>query len=349
MNVWSLRGLAEGAIHTMANKSAIYKEILKEYDEMRMNALHRRNSRRNEVYSRIPHIEEIDEELSSLGIGLTKIVLSEPQKAQEMAEKLYIKQKELKKEKEDILSTNKIPVDYLDVQYICQNCGDTGYVNNEKCFCFNQKLVDVLYNKSSLKQIIKEENFSKFSFDYYSDELENGEQFTSRDVMKKNYSQCLSFARGFPDKKGNFFLYGQTGVGKTFMCNCIAKEILDKGINVMYVTAAELFRELEKERFNTNEESDGEDYLEDILIVDLLIIDDLGTEFSTTFTTSQLYSIINTRLVAELSTVISTNLSIKDFSEKYSDRITSRIMGSFSTLRFVGKDIRPKVKFKKNL
>ena len=334
----------------MANKSAIYKEILKEYDEMRMDALHRRAHRRNEVYARIPRIEKIDEEMSSLGIGLTKIVLFEPKRAREMAEELHLRQKALKEEKETILSANKIPLDYLDTQYICQNCEDTGYVKNEKCFCFNQKLVDVLYNKSTLKQIIKEENFTKFDFDYYSEELEDGERFSAREIMKKNYNQCVLFAREFPNKKGGFFLYGQTGVGKTFTCNCIAKEILDKGINVMYVTAAELFRELEKERFSTNDDSnEDKDYLEDILAVELLIIDDLGTEFSTAFTTSQLYSIINTRLVAELSTVISTNLSIKDFSEKYSERITSRIMGSFSTLRFVGTDIRPKVKFKKNL
>ncbi len=333
----------------MANRSAIYKEILKNYDAVQTEAAAKRNQRRLELYERFPRIEEIDNTLSMLGIEVTKAVLSSPQNAAKALEELKEKQKKLKEEKEDILSNNKLPLDFLEIQHNCKKCKDTGYISNERCSCFNQKIVDSVYNKSNIKQIIKDENFENFSMDFYSPTIAEGGIISPRENMQRILSHCLSFTRNFEKRKENLFIYGKTGLGKTFICNCMAKELLDRGVTVMYVTAPQLFMQIEKERFNKDEEDESrEGYLEDVLSVELLIIDDLGTEFDTIFTTSQLFNIINTRVINNLPMIISTNMEIKDLSEKYSDRITSRLMGDFTTLKFIGDDIRAIKKFKRS-
>lgn len=333
----------------MSSRSAIYKDILKRYDQMQLEALFKRNQRRRELYLSFPRLEEIDTELSMLGLSVTKAVLEAPDKIEEMTAGLKIKQEKLNDEKQKILTDSGFPKTYLDIQYSCDKCNDSGYVNNEPCFCFTQKLIDAVYNKSKLTNILKDENFDNFEIEYYSKDVSEGEFLSPRENMQRNLSECINFTRSFKTKKDNLFLYGKTGLGKTYICNCIAKDLLDKGITVMYVTAPQLFREIEKERFGKDEDADDkDDYLDNILSVELLVIDDLGTEFGTVFTASQLYHIISTRLINKLPIIISTNLEIKDLSEKYSDRITSRLMGDFTTLKFIGEDIRAMKKFKKS-
>lgn len=331
----------------MPSKSALYKEILRYYDDVRTAATAKLKQKRMELYSRVPRIEEIDNEISMTGVTMAKTVLNTPTDAVDIALSLKESLKKLTAEKEALLKQNGLPSNYLEIEYQCPICKDTGFVGDCRCVCFSQRLVDLAYNSSNIKAVVKQENFDSFDLRYYSPNKENGEEISPRENIQRILSTCLKFTKGFGKDFDNLLLYGSPGLGKTFLCNCIARELLDKGITVMYVTASQLFKAIEKERFSRSEDEEPSDYLEDVLGVDLLIIDDLGTEFTTVFTAGELFNIINTRLLNKKPVIISTNLPIKELSEKYSDRLTSRLMGGFTTLNFFGEDIRILKKFRK--
>ncbi|HCT64013.1 MAG TPA: DNA replication protein DnaC [Lachnospiraceae bacterium] len=331
----------------MPSKSALYKEIIRYYDEVRTASAARLREKRMELYSKLPRIEEIDNEISMAGITMAKAVLNTPSDAVEIANSLKESLAKLTAEKEGLLQENGLSANYLEMEYQCPICKDTGFVGDSRCTCFSQRLVDLAYNSSNIKAIVKQENFDSFDLSYYSPSKETGEEISPRENIQRILSACLKFTKSFGKTFDNLLLYGSPGLGKTFLCNCIARELLDRGITVMYVTASQLFKAIEKERFNRSDEEDCGDYLEDVLGVDLLIIDDLGTEFTTVFTVGELFNIINTRFLNKKPVIISTNLALKDLSEKYSDRLTSRLMGGCITLKFFGEDIRILKKFRK--
>ena len=200
-----------------------------------------------------------------------------------------------------------------------------------------------MYTDSNIRSILATENFSKFSFRYYSDDyIDETIGLSPLTNMQKVVAGCKSFIRHFDKKRDNLLLLGNTGVGKTFLANCIARELLDKGHTVIYLTSFRLFDILEKYKFGKDEDSTYEaaNQFEYILDCDLLIIDDLGTELNNAFTNSQLYLIINERLLRHKSTVISTNLSLNNINTSYGERIFSRIVSSYQVHRIVGEDIR---------
>ena len=209
--------------------------------------------------------------------------------------------------------------------------------------CFKQAIADLIYEGSNIKSILERENFSKFSFKYYSDDyIDESIGLSPLSNMQKIVASCKSFIRHFDKKRENLLLLGNTGVGKTFLANCIAKELLDRGYTVIYLTAFRLFDILEKYKFGKEAENTlaAANQFEYILDCDMLIIDDLGTELSNSFTTSQLYLIINERLLRQKSTLISTNLSLDNLNNNYSERIYSRIISNYCIRRIVGEDIR---------
>jgi DNA replication protein DnaC len=229
------------------------------------------------------------------------------------------------------------------MRYHCNRCKDTGFIGNDKCNCFKQSIADVIYAGSNIKSVLEHENFSTFSFEYYSDDsIDETTGLSPLSNMQKIVAGCKSFIRHFNKKNDNILFLGNTGVGKTFLVNCIAKELLDRGYTVIYLTAFRLFDILEKHKFGKEEESTYEaaNQFEYILDSDLLIIDDLGTEMNNSFTTSQLYLIINERLLKQKSTIISTNLSLDNLNTNYSERIYSRIISNYSIRRIIGEDIR---------
>ena len=216
------------------------------------------------------------------------------------------------------------------MQYTCPDCKDTGYVGQKKCHCFRQKEIELLYSSSRLQSVLEKENFSTLSYDVYDE--------TQRTSMPPIIRTCQEYALNFRKDGKSMLFYGSVGTGKTFLSNCIAKELLDKGFSVIYFTSFQLF-ELLSGAISGGSENFRQAY-EPLLESDLLILDDMGTELSNTFTVSKLFQILNERMLAGKSTIISTNLSLQDFRDIYSERVFSRITSSYILLKFTGSDIR---------
>ncbi|MBR4935260.1 MAG: ATP-binding protein [Anaerotignum sp.] len=327
----------------MATKTQIYKEVLREYDALRTQKAAELRERREAIYMRVPRLEEIERELSLLGVSTAKLVLMQPESREAALAQLQEQQEALRAERMEIMASNNLSPSLLKMEYVCKICQDTGYVENEQCTCMKHKLMDRLYDQSNVRDVIKVENFDTFDLRLFSDEVVAAEGISPRENAKRNLKMAMAFAEYFSGD--NLLLYGGAGRGKTFLCNCIAKDVLERGKTVLYLTAGQLFKQLEEIRFHRDEEEETLDWDAELLGADLLIIDDLGTEFSTVFTTSELFRIINDRKLRKKPVVISTNLDYKALMDQYSDRLMSRIIGDFVTLKFFGDDIRMKKKY----
>ena len=325
----------------------IYKEILKEYEELSDNAKKKLEIKKELCYKKCPRIREIDDELNMTAIKISKaIIYANKQDKNKYIEDIKNLTENLKKEKEILMTENGFSKYYFDEIYNCNKCKDTGFVNNEKCDCFKQKMINKAYDMSNISEIIKTENFSKFSLDYYSKQKYPKNDMSPYENMKLIMRKCSLFIEEFDEKFKNMVFSGDTGLGKTFLCRCIAKELLDRGKTVLYVTAFNLFNMFEKEKFNKDNEEVDREILNLTKNADLLIIDDLGTEFITSLSTAEFFDIINSRILAKKSTIIPTNLGTDELITQYSGRIVSRLYGEYDMLKFFGDDIRLTKKFK---
>lgn len=325
-------------------KNIQYNKILREYDSRQLKNKHDLDLRTEEAYKRIPELKTIDQTIVSNSISQAKLLLSGNDSALETLKDNIL---DLSMKKVELLLENGFPRDYLMPSYQCEDCKDTGYIGTEKCHCFKQAIVDLIYSQSNIKSAIERENFNSFNFDYYSkDYIDNSTKMTPYQNAQKVVSQCKSFIKDFDNSYKNILLYGNTGLGKTFLLNCIAGSLLETSHTVIYLTAFQLFDLLEKNTFGTDSDKYGqENQLDYILDCDLLIIDDLGTELSNAFVNSRLYLCINERHLRQKSTIISTNFTLDYLSTNYSERIYSRFMSDYMILKLVGDDIRFKKAF----
>lgn len=324
----------------------VLNEILSEFEKKRDRAVYEQKLRQNEVYFKVPEIKKLDEEISKTGFLISKAILRNPKSYEENVERIKERMEKLKMKKAVLLTENNIPLEYLDVNYECNRCKDTGYLKNgEKCSCFKQALIRKAYNMSNIENTLKKENFRTFDINIFPNKPFESEKLTPRENMMNILSISEGFVSNFNENNGeNLLFYGSTGLGKTFLCNCIAKALLDKNKIVVYQTAFTILEIIENHRFNKNgKKFDYEDY-NYLFEADLLIIDDLGTEVSNTFTNAEIFNIVNTRLISGKKTIISTNLTPKEISEIYTDRIFSRILEKFIPLKFYGPDLRWEVK-----
>jgi len=330
----------------MGYKTA-FAEVMKEYERDRDMGRADLENKRQEVYQSIPRVAAIENQLKSISIRLARHILTNGGDARAL-DRLKRDSEALLAEKKQLLADSRFRSDYLDTPYHCPICHDMGFVGSSRCNCLKQRLIQKYYDCSNLNGALERENFSTFDLRCYSTNVIESEEMSPRARMKAILKLCMEFAGNFGGETpaGNLLFYGEPGLGKTFLCNCLAKDILDKGYTVLYSTAPKLFKALEAFRFNRQEAGDPET-IEALTEVDLLMIDDLGTEISTLVTVSELFNILNTRLLGGKSIIISTNLSPADFTNQYSERIVSRFFGNFKMLKFIGDDIRVKKKYNK--
>ncbi|MBQ8802086.1 MAG: ATP-binding protein [Tyzzerella sp.] len=324
----------------MALNNSQYDTIIRTYEQKQLHNRNILDKRYETVYNKIPEMNEINQKISYLSVKQARKLLEGDEHA---LMELKAQIRELSNQKVVLLANAGFPANYLEPVYDCPDCKDTGYIDNQKCHCFQKAVIDLLYTQSNLKSILQKENFDTFSFRYYSENhVDPKTGRSSLATMQKAYQTARDFVDTFSKEFRNLFLYGDTGVGKTFLSNCIAKELIDRSYSVIYFSAFELFDTLAKSRFGKDDAADQ--MYEHIFDCDLLIIDDLGTELANTLTTSQLFLCVNERLSRRKSTIISTNLSVETMRHTYSERTFSRITSNYTMLKLTGDDIRIKKK-----
>lgn len=330
--------------------NSLLKQVLKEYDEKRTRAIVDAENRKKELMNINPRLQEIDKELTSNSIQASKaILLANSKEKASLLASLKKKNNSLIKEKNDFIKNLSKENNYLNPHFECKLCKDTGYVQKDgklsMCSCLKQRIFDIAYNKSNMGNL-ERENFSSFNIRIFSDKSDK--ELYKSDLSPRENIQIIrekvkTFIENFDDpEEKNLIFTGNTGVGKTFLTNCIANEMLKMGKTVLYQTAPVMFDEINDAKFGR--ENARFDLYENILNVDLLIIDDLGTEKITDSKITELFTIINTRLLNQnhkiTKTIISTNLNVDELFKTYTTRIGSRLAGNYRFLRFFGDDLR---------
>lgn len=317
-----------------------YDAIMRTYEQKQLHNHKELEKRYANAYGKLPALKNLHETISSLSVRQARKLLEGDETA---LGELKVQIKELSEESNALLIADGFPGDYLELHYDCADCKDTGYIENEKCHCFQRFIIDMLYEQSNLKYVLQKENFDTFSFSYYSPNYIDSETgHSSLDTIKDAYGESRKFVDTFGKEFRNLFFYGDPGVGKSFLSNCIAKELIDRSNSVIYLSSFQLFDTLAKGKFERDEQTAKIN--KHLLNCDLLIIDDLGTELVNSLTVSQLFLCLNERLLNRKPTIISTNLSLDSLVDIYSERIFSRITSNYTMLKITGDDIRIKKK-----
>ncbi|MGI6030416.1 MAG: ATP-binding protein [Eubacteriales bacterium] len=320
----------------MAYDKQVVAAVNERFAQRREEAFSRLEQRRQEVYEKLPDMRRLDRELSLTTLTLAKEAvenhLSEERIAQLRRDNLVLQSRRM-----ELLAQGGFPTDYLKLQFRCPACEDLGYIGTRMCDCYREELVREAYRHSVLANAVPEASFGAFRLDYYPD-IPDGTGVAPRERMENNLRICREFAFQFPKQTRSLLLQGPTGLGKTFLSGCISRELVEQGVDVVYETAHGIFDTLERDKFSSNAETHAA--AQRILDCELLIIDDLGTEFVTAFSVSALYNLINTRLLRKKKMIISTNCDMSQLEKLYSARIVSRLVGEFTLLQFCGQDIR---------
>ena len=322
----------------MALSNSQYDAIMREYGRQQIENHHKLEERRQEIYARLPVVRQLEAEIAERSVACAKKLL-EGDKS--VLDRLKEDLKDLREQKSLIIRAAGYPDDYLELHYRCPDCRDTGLIDGRKCHCFLQAQMKLLHAQSNLEDVLERENFNALSYEYYDDtEILPQLGITNAAYMRRVVAGCREFVRDFDKKHDNLLFTGSTGVGKTFLTNCIARELMDDFHSVIYLTASDLFDVFSRNKFDYDNAEDMKDMYRFILDCDLLIIDDLGTELNNSFTSSQLFYCINERMNMSRSTVTSTNLTLARLRDSYTDRVTSRIMSGYRIIPLYGGDIR---------
>lgn len=309
-----------------------YRKIRAEFVAKPLRAQQVAEERRAELHARVQGVAELDRALAETGLAVLAAAAEGSEGLDGRIASLQEKNRALREQRTALLAAAGYPADYSDLHYDCPVCSDTGYVGGRICDCMKRALTLAGYESSGVGGLIARQSFDNFSLDFYTG--------ADRETMAFALDRVRGYAGRFePGRADSLLFVGGTGLGKTHLSTAAAKVIIDRGYDVVYDTAQNIFSDFETERFRSRGEGDVPDtakYFE----CDLLILDDLGTEVSTTFTVACLYNIINTRQNRQLPMIISTNLDRDGLRRRYADRITSRLFGEFYPLVFVGGDVR---------
>lgn len=305
------------------------------YSKIRDDEAKALKNRKNEIERLYPEITNIDNEIQKLSLGLSLAILRSsdgPKTLEEYKNKIT----DLRIKKCELLVSKGYSPDYLNLHYRCPKCQDTGFIGTERCSCYKQKLIKLYYENSLLEDTLKTKNFDMFDFNLFSSHRIGDEKYSPRKNME-NIVQFImkDYIPNFNKSNTNLLFYGNPGSGKTYLSYCIAKELLDLGFLVVYKTSDELISALKDIRFNNNSK------LEELLLdCDLLIIDDLGAEQKSEFSITELFNLLNKKLLKNKKMIVSTNLTLPDITKIYSERIYSRLIGDFKLCKFYSEDIR---------
>lgn len=323
----------------------IYNSINKEYADIRLKHSYELEQRKKQIYNLIPEYKNIEDQIITMSMDYSKKILGISRDSDTFKELKKDYQKsmlDIRLKKKQLLIDNNFPYDYLDPIYTCEECLDKGFIDGEKCRCYRQKEASMLYDSSNIKELLKVNNFNTLSRRFY----------TGDDLVKfdKAVETCKNFINNFNSDYRNLLFYGTVGTGKTFLSGCVAKELIDKGQSIIYYSSCELFRVISTYAYARDKEN-ANNFMNGLYSCDLLIIDDLGTEFVNEFVRDQLLNILNERRIRQKSIIISTNLTLEQIRTNYTDRVLSRIYETFEIIRLsTFKDIRlqKKLELKEN-
>ena len=311
--------------------------IIAQRKENRENELKRR---RIQVYESVPKIKEIEDELDRYGIRMLNLIANGECDENSAVSGIMAQNKEFIKERERLLAENGFSENYLEISYQCTICSDTGFDGTKLCTCMQREISALAVKEANLSPKMSDQTFENFRLSYYSDEYVPEYGCSPRENMRAILAECMAYAKNFDSTDENLLFCGGCGLGKTFLSSAIANSLLEKGRDVLYVSCNALFPILEDMHFGREVSEASEYIVKKLNDCELLILDDLGSEFVTQFTSAELFRIINNRLISGGKMIISTNLNRSMLQKTYNERIASRITGSFSILEFLGEDIR---------
>lgn len=315
----------------------LYSRALEIVNSRRIAAKTKNDRRTEEIEKVIPQFAELNMMITQTNIDILKII-SAGDKATNVPEQMKIletRNLQAQDMMRKLLVQNGYPEDYLDLKYTCSRCSDTGFVNGTRCSCLDETAGKLAVQELNESSPLKLSTFETFSLDYYrgKNTADDNDCYTT---MMNNLAYCKEYVNTFSKDSANIFISGKTGLGKTHLSLAIAERLLSQNWNVLYGSTINFMDKIESEHFGRSEG----DTLSVIMNADLLILDDLGTEYDKQFCVSTLYNIINSRLSMCLPTIISTNLTPAEVERRYEPRISSRIMSSYDYLKFSGSDVR---------
>ena len=320
----------------MRTNSEIRKQADSVLAQRRQNANVTASLHLQEIALKVPEILSYKAELAGTNAKLVQLILEKPADMKTAIQQIRDNNLAVQEKIKELLLSHGYPENYLKTKYICPYCEDTGFADGKHCVCYHQLLKKLNAEKINELSPLALSDFKSFKLDYYPDIGGNG--VSPRRQMEKVYAFCVKYAENFSLKSFNLLLLGDTGLGKTHLSLAIGRAALEKGYDVIYGSAQDLFRQAEREHFGragTEEET-----LSSLLECDLLILDDLGAEFDSSYYTSCLYHIVNSRMNTGRPTIINTNLKEEQMQGRYSARIVSRLFAGYQLLRFEGRDIR---------
>ena len=322
---------------------SIKELISEEYKNLKKQREDYEKQYNERIYANIPEIEDIDNEISSLAIVCASDVVKGLKSVDEAFEQMENRRDELNALRAKLIE-NKGIEPFVPLAYKCNLCSDTGVIDGKKCVCYKNKvrkyMIDSSKKISDFSCEIDNDTFENFKIGYYDKTVISKIGISPFDYMKGIFKKCKDYCDNFGSSSDNLFFTGEPGRGKTYMANCIANELLSKGYTVVYHTSYRLFQFLEDYKFGKIDYDEFQYMYRSIYDSDVLIIDDLGTEFITAYTCSVFFDVINSRLLNNKKMIISTNLSMNDMSKNYTERVASRLKGEFSAIHFIGSDIR---------
>lgn len=314
----------------MALTNAQYQSIFRAYEEQQLRNRKKTEDKIRYLNTHVDGYQELSRKISSFALERARSLLSDEETSYEEWKASF---DALISRRDSLLKEAGLDPSFLSIEYQCKDCQDTGYIGQEKCHCFKQRIITLLYEQSNIKELLEENNFSRLRLDFYQ-----GEDLSR---FENAVCTCHGFIDSFSLQPGrNLFFYGTVGTGKSFLSGCIARELIEKGFSVIYFSAGELFERISRHSFDYRQTEELQDLNEDLYTCDLLIIDDLGTELTTAFSSSRFFACLNERLLRKKSVIISTNLSLQELRDRYSDRIFSRITSNFDLCKITGPDIR---------